>query len=307
MAATDRTTIIRGPGAVIYDSVTLHDADGIAAEVLTPVQEVPSSISGVLDEIKTDQTATISLTPCGELSAAILALLYPHQSPVPGTSIMGAADKPLVITSRAGRKVTFTCAALSQIPELRLSPVATAFGAAQFAAVVGKGKAPTDTDALWKEEALVYAAGEPARTGIAGHHYTGTFGALSIPDTAEGWRVSFELRLEPVVADSVGTVDYTLAGLTVRAACRPLGLSEAQILGALKGHAARGSSMSSADDLVIAAPYGGLTVTLKAAGLATGPLAWGSATLRAGELGFTAHRAADGSLYKVELTANPEA
>ena len=33
MAATDRTTIIRGPGAVIYDSVTLHDADGIAAEL----------------------------------------------------------------------------------------------------------------------------------------------------------------------------------------------------------------------------------------------------------------------------------
>ena len=73
------------------------------------------------------------------------------------------------------------------------------------------------------------------------------------------------------------------------------------------GGAGRNQTGASADDLVIAAPYGGLSVTLKNAGLATGPLAWGSATLRAGEIGFTAHRAADGSLYKVELTADPEA
>lgn len=303
--ATDRTTIIRGPGAVLFDNITLHDAAGIAAEIQTPSQDIPSSISGVLDTIKTDQVGSISLTPCGELSAGILTLLFPHQTPLIGSSIMGATDKPLVVHSRAGRKVTFSCAALAAIPELRLSPIQTAFGEARFAAVIGKGKGPTDVDALWAEAAATYAAGEPARAGLTGHQYTGTWAGLSIPDTAEGWRVSFELALEPVVADSVGTVDYTLAGVTVRAACRPLGLSENDVLTALHGHTARGASMSTANDLTITAP-GGLTVKLKCAGLVTGPLAWGSAALRVGELGFVAHRDAAGLLYSVALTPTGE-
>lgn len=299
--ATDRTTIIRGPGAVEYDGATLHDADGITAEIQTPTQAVPSSMAGTLDTIKTDQTATISLTPCGELSAAVLSVLYPHQTPVHGASIMGAQDKPLVIHSRAGRKLTFTCAALSQIPELVLSPVATAFGAAQFAAVLGKGKAPTDAGAIWTEDAAAYAAGEPSGAGLTGHLYSATWAGLAIPDTAAGWRVSFELQLDPVVTDSAGTVDYTLAGIAVRAACTPLGVSESQILTALHAHSARGASVATENDLVISA-NGGLTVTLKRAGLVAGPLAWGASALRAGELGFVANRAADGELYSVALT-----
>jgi|LSQX01.1.fsa_nt_gb hypothetical protein len=299
--ATDRTNIIRGPGAVLYDGITLHDADGITAEVQTPTQDVLSSAAGRLDTIKTDQMGSITLTPCGELSAEILAVLYPHQSPVPGSSIMGSADKPLAIHSRAGRKVTFTCAALSSIPDLVLSPVATAFGEAQFAAVVGKGLAPDTAGSLWTEAAAAYASGEPGSTGLTGCLYSATWAGLSIPDTATGWRITFELQLEPVVADSVGTVDFTLAGINVHAACTPLGVSESDVLSALSAHAARGTSVATENDLVISAA-GGLTVTLKRAALVAGPLKWGSAMLRAGELGFTANRASDGKLYSVALT-----
>jgi hypothetical protein len=45
---------------------------------------------------------------------------------------------------------------------------------------------------------------------------------------------------------------------------------------------------------------------LKNARAVTGPLQWGSTTLRAGELGFVAHLATDGSLYSVAMTAVPE-
>lgn len=301
--AIDRTTIVRGPGAVQFAGAVLHDASGITAEVQIPTLDIPSSVAGVIDAIKTDQTGSVAITPCGEISSTIIAALFPHQSPVIGASCMGATDVPLVIHSRAGRKITFAAACLAAIPELILSPVATAFGAARFACVVGKGDAPED-DALWTEEAAAYAIADPSGSGIAGRQYAASWAGLSIPDTASGWRVGFELRLEPVVADSVGTVDYTLAGLTVRASCQPLGLSESQILTALKGHAARGSSMASANDLTLSAA-GGLTVVLRNAGLYTGPLAWGASTLRAGELGFVAHRNAAGSLYSVALT--PEA
>ena len=309
--ATTRQSIIRGPGTATFGGVKLFDAGGITAEVESSTQEIPSSIAGNLDTIKTDQIGKIALTPVGEISSALLALLYPHQTPNPGASVMGEADRPLVIASRAGTKVTFHNAALSKIPDLVLSPVKTAFGSAEFTALLANGKLPTDADSFFKVESAEYVDGEPGRTGLAGCHYVGTWGtgegAIAIPDTLDGWTVAFELNLDPVTTDSQGTIDYTLAGLTVRASCTPLGLTEAQILAALPILSGRGSSTATGRDLVIAAPNPGLTVTLKSAALVTGPIAWGATTLRAGQIGFVAHRAVSGgtlgALYSVEQTA----
>lgn len=307
---TTRQNIVRGPGTVKFDGVNLFDAGGITAEVESSTQAIPSSIAGNLDTIKTDQIGKVTLTPVGEISSALLTLLYPFQTPNPGASIMGSMDKPLVISSRAGTKVTFYNAALSKIPDLILSPVKTAFGSAEFTALLANGKLPTDSNSFFNVETAAYVDGEPGRTGLSGCHYTGTWGTgqgvLSIPDTLDGWTVNFELQLDPVTTDSQGTIDYTLGGLTVRASCTPLGLSEQQILAALPILSGRGASTATAKDLVIAAPNPGLTVTLKSAALVTGPLAWGATTLRAGQIGFIAHRAVSsgtlGALYSVAQT-----
>ena len=303
--ATSRTSIIRGPGAVKFGAVTLYDADGINAEIDSATQEVPSSISGPLDTIKTDQTGSVTLTPCGQLSADILAALFPHQTPQIGASLCGAADTPLIVHSLAGTKVTFLNAFLSGVPELLLSPVNTAFGQAAFTALLANGKAPGDENAFYKVESGAYNLGYPDPEGLTGVHYTGTFGSLSIPDTADGWTVNVELGTEPVQTDSQGTIDHTLSGVTVRARCTPLGLTEAQLLAALPVGLGRGASLRGESDLVIAGA-GGLTVTLKNAKIVTGPLAWGNTTLRAGEIGFIAQRAFSqgtaGALYTVAMT-----
>lgn len=303
--ATTRQSIVRGPGTVTYNSVKLFDQGGITAEIDTPTQDVGSSISGRLDTIKTDQVGKVTLTPVGNLSAELLAVLFPSwvRTPAVGRSVFGSADVPLHVSSRAGRKVSFLNAALTRCPELLLSPVKTAFGQAEFTALLANGKLATDANSLFTEAAATYADGEPPRTGFSGFHYAATLGSLSIPDTVDGWTVSVELQLDPVTTDSQGTVDYTLGGVSVTAKCTPLGLSEAQILGALPALRGRGASMAGADDLVIESD-GGLKVTLKCASLVTGPLQWGTTTLRAGELGFTAHvDTDDGSLFDVELGA----
>lgn len=303
--ATTRQSIVRGPGTVTYNSVKLFDQGGITAEIDTPTQDVGSSISGRLDTIKTDQVGKVTLTPVGNLSAELLAVLFPSwvRTPAIGRSVFGSEDVPLHVSSRAGRKVSFLNAALTRCPELLLSPVKTAFGQAEFTALLANGKLATDANSLFTEAAATYADGEPPRTGLSGFHYAATLGSLSIPDTVDGWTVSVELQLDPVTTDSQGTVDYTLGGVNVTAKCTPLGLSEAQILGALPALRGRGASMAGADDLVIESD-GGLKVTLKCASLVTGPLQWGTTTLRAGELGFTAHvDTDDGSLFDVELGA----
>lgn len=293
--ATSRTSIIRGPGTVVYGGKAFFDASGISAEIESATSEIPSSISGSIATIKTDQTGKISFTPCGQLAADLLELLYPYGSPTVGSSACGSADRPLVVHSLAGTKVSFVNAVLSKMPEIFLSPIRTAFGSAEFSAALGLAKAPGDADAFYKVEQAAYDSGAPDPEGITGVQYAGTFGDLSIPDTLEGWTITPEVTLEPVTVDSVGTIDWTIAGVSCTATCTPVGLTEAEILAALPVSGARGSMIGGESDLVVSGA-GGLKVTLKNASLVRGPLQWGTTTLRAGELGFTAHRSFSGGV-----------
>lgn len=308
--AINRTNILRGPGTVIYNTgnaaQTIFDATGITADVESSSQEIPSSVSGAIDTIKTDQVGTIRLTPCGQLSDDLLALLYPYGTPTIGARVFPDADVPLTVHSVAGTKVTFVNAAITTMPPLQLSPVKTAFGEAVFTALLGLGKKPSDASSFFTTAAAAYASGGPDPTGIVGVQYSATFGSLNILDTLDGWTVTPEIQLEPVTTDLLGTVDYTVSGVTCTATCTPLGLTEAQLLGALPITNDRGTSLKGAADLVITGA-GGLTVTLKNATMLRGPLQWGNTTLRAGEVQFTAHRAftngAPGAVFSVEMAA----
>lgn len=289
MPATNRTTILRGPGTVVFGGATLYDASGITCEIDSATAGLPSSVSGEIGTIKTDQTGRVSLTPCGQLSADILAALFPYGDAAIGSSACGATDSPCVIHSVAGTKVTLLNACISKMPEIHLSPVKTAFGAVEIAAALGLAKGPADADALYKVETAAYAAGAPDPTGITGVQYTGTFGSMTISDTLDGWTVTPTVELTAVTTDNLGTIDWTVSAVGCTARCTPLGPTEAQILAALPVGKARGSLLGGADDLVIAGA-GGLKVTLHGASIVTGPLRWGNTALRAGEIGFTASR-----------------
>ena len=95
--ATTRQSIIRGPGTVMFGGLKIHDSSGITADIESSTQDIPSSIAGKLDTIKTDQTGKISLTPVGNITQALLDLFFPAwmKKPVFGTSIMGETDMPL--------------------------------------------------------------------------------------------------------------------------------------------------------------------------------------------------------------------
>ena len=309
--AIDRTTILRGPGSVTYGGQTFYDADGIAAEWETATGEIPSSVSGPIGTMKTDQTGKVTFTPCGQMNAALLAILFPaaYQNPTIGASVCGTTDRPLLVHSLAGTKVTFHNAILSKMPAIRLSPIKTSFGAAEFSAALAKGKAPGDAGALFSAASAAYDLGNPDPTGIVGVQYAATFGELEIADTAEGWTVTPEITLEPVVTDLLGTIDWTIASVGCTATCTPLGLSEDDILGALPVKAGRGSLLAGDEDLVITGE-GGLEVTLKNATLMRGPLQWGNTTLRAGEVMFQAHRSFSsgtaGAVFTVEMAEAEE-
>ncbi len=287
--ATLRTQILRGPGTVKLGNVAIYDASGITAEIESATADIPSSISGALDTIKTDQIGKVSFTPCGQITPEILAALFPHQTPVIGASVFGSTDKECIIHSLAGTKVTFLNGAVTKLPEIYLSPVKTAFGTAEITSLLALGKKPTEDDSFYKVESAEYALGNPDPDGIVGVDYNAAYGSLNITDTVDGWTITPELQIEAVTTDKLGTIDYTVSGVSVTATCQPLGLTEAQILAALPIGKARGASMRGESDLVITGT-GGLAVTLKNATLVSGPLNWGNAALRVGTLSFRAQR-----------------
>jgi len=297
-----RKNILAGPGAVKFDGVVIHDADGISADINSATQDIQSSMSGKLDTIKTDQQGKVTLTPCGVVSDEILAALFPHQTPVIGSRIFGASDTPLIVNGADGKQVLFVNAALTGIPDLLLSTVKTAFGQAEFTALIADDVKPGAAASFYTAANVAYALGYPDPNGITGTPYNAVFGAMQLPDTLDGWTVNFDLSLQPITTDDVGTVDMILTDVAVRASCTPLGKSAEDILAALPVEKLRGSSIRTNNDLVITGEVGGLKVTLCNAALVTGPLRWGSTDLRIGQLGFVAHRKpATGQLYSVEL------
>lgn len=311
--AINRTNILRGPGSVTYGGKTFHDANGITADVDSSTSEIPSSMSGAIGTIKTDQIGKVTFTPCGQLASDLLAILFPYGNPTIGGSACGSTDRPLVVHSLAGTKVSFLNAVLTKMPEIYLSPVKTAFGGAEFSAALALNKTPDATGAFYSVESATYNLGSPSPENITGVAYTGTYGtgqsALTIEDTADGWTVTPEVTLEPVVTDKLGTIDWTIASVGCTATCTPLGLTESQIMSALPTSLKRGALVGGSSDLVIAGA-GGLTVTLKNASLVKGPLQWGNTTLRAGQIQFTAHRAYAnntlGPVFSVAMTPTSE-
>lgn len=309
--AIDRSTVIRGPGTVQLGSVKMCDHDSIKADLKIESFDVPVSAYGIVDTRRKDITGAISFRPCGEITAAILAALFPHGSPSIGASLFGATDTSCIVHSTAGQKATFHSAALTKMPSLKLSTTETAFSSAAEITALVKNNTARTADASFYSIASETWAGVFDVANVKGGAYQGTWGTgpgITF-QTAEGWDVEFDMQTAPQYCDGVGTFDVLLSGVTARAKCRPVGLSESTLLGYLNlqgANAVMGGSMRSGLDLVITAS-GGLTVTLKEAALVIGPMEWGMNSLRVGEIGFVAHRAiaagVPGALFTVAMAA----
>ena len=241
----DLLYILVASALIRQDRSLLPTDSEMGAEV---AQGIPSSVSGPMDTIKTDQKGTVTLAPCGVLSQAILDILFPHQVPAIGSRVFGATDKPMLVNGMDGTQVKLFNVALTGVPELRLSTIKTLFGQATFTALIADGKSPDADDAFYAVASVPYADGIPDPEGITGTPYDATFGALLLPDTMDGWTVAVELATQPVAADSAGIVDLLLTGVTVRASCTPLGKSAGEILAALPVAKLRGASVRSNND-----------------------------------------------------------
>jgi hypothetical protein len=222
MATFDRTTIVRGPCKIAYDSATFYSKGGVSLTMTTSTFDKETDAYGIVNKAKTDFQVVVEFEPVGEIEH--LTVLFPHASTTIGASIYGSTDKPLVITA-ADATYTINNAAVTQMPSIRCSANNTAFGSVQFTGIVDKSGNPSLL-------ADYYAVGAGASIGAAflassiiTAPYTATLGSLNFYSEA-GFEIAFDLSLNPVTVDGMGTVDMSLQNIGVNITCIPTGVAE---------------------------------------------------------------------------------
>lgn len=225
MPTFDRTTIVRGPCKITYDSQTFYSKGGVALTMTNSTFDKETDAYGMVGKSKTDLQIVVEFEPVGEIEA--LSVLFPHGNTAMGASIYGATDKPLVITS-ANIIYTIKNAAITQMPSIRCTANNTAFGSVQFTGLLAKGG---DTEQI-TDYIDANAPGASIGTGFdpsklvtapysAGLSILGSPGDFHTFYSEQGFEIAFDLGLNPVAVDGIGTVDMSLQNLGATITCIP--------------------------------------------------------------------------------------
>lgn len=223
MPTFDRTTIVRGPCKIGYDGATFYSKGGVVLTQTNSTFDKETDAYGMVSKAKTDLQIVCEFEPVGEIES--LTVLFAHSNTAMGASIYGATDKPLVITAADGT-YTVLNAQITQMPSVRCSANNTAFGSVQFTGLLKAGGNPNELD-----DYMTIGAGASIGTAFDGAKiitapYTATLGGSLSFMSEQGFEVSFDLSLNPIVVDGIGTVDMSLQNIGATITCIPTGVAK---------------------------------------------------------------------------------
>lgn len=296
MPAT-RASLVTGPARILRDSADVYSQDDIPIDLVQDTLPIVTSAHGEVDQRSIDARIEMSFTPEGRWDAATRGFLWPYGNTAPGTSIFGTSDTPTAIHASDGALHTIIASAVTVMPSIFLSAARTMVGPVTITGLRKNNTAWSTADGLYSVAAgstFVDTGWSPTLVKV--QHYTAAWGAVTgftSIQTQDGWTIDFDLQLDPVIIDDIGTVDMRFRSLGVLARCMPVGPTPAQILTNLTMQdtgAARGRSMATANDLVITGADTTTVITLKQAALRTAGFRFGATVLREGEIGFFATR-----------------
>lgn len=154
----------RGPAAIKWRGLTLFSEGDITLEIEPQEGQVESSAYGRLFDFTRDFTPRLNCTLVGQINNDHFALIYnEYATLLPGKSIFGnSADRSLEICplDTTQEKTVFHSAALTDMPNLRLSDEGIIYGgAAQWGFVRGNNRPPTDPEAFFHKAANDFDGG----------------------------------------------------------------------------------------------------------------------------------------------------
>ena len=295
-----RANIIVGPARIVRGAGTVYTKDSFEVRLNHATFDVVVDALGKVDERSEDATAALQFTPEGRWDAATRAFLWPYLNPTIGMDVFGAADTPTLIHDSNAHLHTIPASAVTQMPNLKLSPVDTMVGACTITGIRANNGDWDDADSLYTAASAGGVINDAGFTPplIKTQVYTGAWAGSAGFGTIKaqaGWDVEFETQISFIKVDEIGTVKGILTRVGVMARCMPVaGPTSAQIVAALKmqdAGGARGRSLNATGaDLVITGADAATVVTVKKAGLKTAGFRFGLTTIREGELAWVATR-----------------
>lgn len=299
-----RSAIIDGPGSLTLGPLKLFSQENISAAVNIENWRPMISTHGEGGPRISDAIGSVTFTPSGRITADIIAALYPTglRNPTIGAKLFGATDTALKVHAVDGNWVQFTAAAITQLADLTLSPKGTTIGEAALTCLIGNGLDRTAAGSFYTTGSAAWSE-TFADSDIIAVPYTGVWGSTTI-HTSEGWKVSFEVSVDPIFVDGIGTVDYRVTGVKATATCQPVNLDASTLLGDLRPEQlAIGAAMRQTRNLVITGAAGGLVCTLYDAVLTSAPAQWGPSAFRSGELTLESSRQLTGEAPNTTMGA----
>lgn len=305
MPTFNRTTIVRGPCKIAFDSATFYSKGGVSLTMTNSTFDKETDAYGVVSKSKTDFQIVVEFEPVGEIKD--LAKLFPYGNTVMGASIYGGTDKPLVITA-TDATYTINNAAITQMPSIRCSANNTAFGSVQFTGLL---EISGDPAALADYYAV--AGGNPIGTAfdpskIITAPYQATLGGGLTFFSEGGFEISFDLSLNPVTVDGIGTVDMSLQNLGATITCIPTGVAESSFDGFF-GSLDTGEDLASSTLDIATATVGGINFDCAAVQLIDLQKRFSPTDNRLGQLTLAAKRTfsagAPVALFTVAAVAAP--
>lgn len=291
MPGIDRTTILTGPAVVTFAGSSFWSKGDITVTIKNKRFPIETAAYGKVDERISDRMVEVSFEPDGRFTSALAAVLWPYAATAIGASIYGSTDRPLVIWTRDGQKLTLPNAALTSMPNIRTGVSKTIQGSVTFTGLLAKSVDPATAGAYYTVSTATYAGDTGfAASDILTKPYASAWGTTPWDAffTEDGWDISFGLQLAPQVVDNYGTVDMRVQSLSVTAKAIPIGPTETQILALLQPNSVLGSSIATTNPLNISAT--GIYVRLYNAGLADAQLGYGANKKRIGTCEWIATR-----------------
>ena len=288
-----RTTLLSGPAAATFNGHTFFARDGILVTPALEVDAVDSDAQGALDATVTGEPVTIKFTPSAPF--ADLIALYPYTMGTPGMSFFGSADMPLALVASNGARLTFSAAAIVQMPDLALSSSGSAAGAVTFLALGARSLPITAANRLVTIDTAEFPA-LPTTPPQLADDFEITWGSAPWVNlrARDGVRVHFAMKTRPVMSAANALLDLTLDSLAVEVRFvpgTPGGPVEADVLEALQVEGALPGRLLSAEAQTLDVAGEHLWLRLPLAQLTRGPLMFDAVHSRVGELVFTAGRA----------------
>lgn len=310
----DRTTLLEGPAHIIFSKpATKADwlycwcKDNVTVHLVHKAKEMPVAGFGNIDDPRMDEIIEVDFTPANNFSEALFDWMFSGVFALkPGQSIFASTDSPVYIHTLDGKLLTIANARVTQFPTIRFGAGNARFeGSCKITGVIKKSVARTTAGALFTAATSEDFTAIPAAANWQHLPCLATWGLtapITIMTDEKGWSLKAAHTISPRYNPDVGTYDFRVDQAVVEASCRPINVTDTDLLSAAIIGASRALGQSSVSaSLTLAEDNPGLTAVLYGARLVSKPAIFGDKEPRSGELTWRAFPVA-GALAAVDIT-----